>query len=215
MKKQKHRNLGSEENLVSILRKKIALLEYPPGETLRVQEITKEFDCSRTPIREALARLQAEGLINNTHGKGLSVSEVNFRHLKEVSQVRKHLTILVAQLITINVQPPELDDLEKLVEEMKEEEEPGKLIELDLDFHNRVYKLTRNQLLERIMNSLIIKATRIWLFSINRNITFQFSKDHSKLIEALREGNRELVEEVLQNHSQQTIKYIKQDLENI
>src|SRR5512137_2050561 len=105
------------------LKRRILLAEYRPGQALQEQELAREFDVSRTPIREALIRLQAEGLVVMVHGRGVHVSEASVRDLKEACELRHHLDGLVGQLVPERITPDELAAMKRLLKRMKSETE--------------------------------------------------------------------------------------------
>lgn len=92
-----------EQEICETMRDRIAFLEYQPGKVLREGELVKEFDCSRTPIREAFIRLNDAGLVNIIPKSGTYVSEVSFNDLKENYKVRKYLIKLAGELAAKNV----------------------------------------------------------------------------------------------------------------
>lgn len=206
---------GSVSEITSTLIDRIALLKYKPGEVLREEKLVDEFDCSRTPIRNAMILLEDKELIRRVPKSGTYVTPVNFQDLKELFKVRKHLLKLVAELLTKNIISEEIETLEETIITMSEEQDPNKRIEMDLSFHRKLYGATHNDLLEQIMRTIIVKATRIWLFSADRELTSKFTEDFSDLVNALKQKNVESVEKILVTHSQQTIRRLKKDLEDI
>ena len=67
------------ERIYAVLRKRICLLDYAPGERLREETLADEFDVSRTPIRRVLARLEDEGLVRSVHGVGTIVPDIDVK----------------------------------------------------------------------------------------------------------------------------------------
>ena len=84
--------------LAEKIQQKIAAGEFPPGHRLRQELLAKEFDVSRTPIREALRQLETKGLVSQSHRKSAVVSAPSLRDVKETYQVRAELEGLAAEL---------------------------------------------------------------------------------------------------------------------
>lgn len=148
------------------LKRRILLAEYRPGQALQEQELAHEFGVSRTPIREALIRLQAEGLVVMVHGRGVHVSETSVRELKEACELRHHLDGLVGKLVPERITPEELASLKRLVGVMKGKTETAELRALDLQIHEAIDRATHNELLRATLESLRNKVARIWDLSV-------------------------------------------------
>jgi DNA-binding GntR family transcriptional regulator len=213
MKKENEDREGTD--IYPVLRDRIALLEYEPGEVLQEEELVEEFSCSRTPVRKAFIRLEDRGFIKRVPKKGTYVSPIDCHSLKGHFQIRKYLLKLVAKQVVQNITEEDLDRLEAIVREMSEEKDPRKLVRFDLEFHRAVYEATHNSLLEQIMGLVLIKTFRIWLFLSGRMLPANASEDFSRLVEALEERDEEKVEEILVDHSQQAVRNMRQELEGI
>jgi DNA-binding GntR family transcriptional regulator len=148
------------------LRRRILLAECRPGQALQEQELAREFGVSRTPIREAFIRLQAEGLVVMVHGRGVRVSETSVRELKEACELRHHLDGLVGKLVPERITPEELASMGELLKRMKGETEPAALRALDLEFHEAIDRATHNELLRVTLEGLRNKVARTWDLSV-------------------------------------------------
>lgn len=197
------------------LRDRIALLDYKPGETLQEEELVEEFGCSRTPIRKAFILLEEKGLIERVPKKGTYISPIDCQSLQEYFKLRKHLLQLVSDQAINNIQPEQLSVLEDIVQEISQTEDQRELIQLDLKFHRTLYQATHNELLKQIMNLIIVKTFRIWLFLSGTRLPSGTKDDFSSLIGAIKNKNKEKVEEVLTSHSRHAVEYLRQELANI
>ena len=90
------------EDIFSLIRNDIVHLKIKPGEPLNEIRLAKELQVSRTPIREALRRLAAEGFVTVTPNVGARVSEINLRDFRELIEFRIILERGVAQLVAVN-----------------------------------------------------------------------------------------------------------------
>lgn len=205
----------SKSEIYKTIRGRIAFLEYQPGEALREGELVDEFGCSRTPIREAFIRLNDEGLVNIIPQSGTYVSEVNFKDLKENYKVRKYLIKLAGELAAENATSEEINRMENLLEEMKQQTDPEELIRMDIEFHRLVNEATHNSVLKNILDSLEIQAVRIWLFSGDRSFLSQFVNDFSHFIDNIKKSDRQKCVQILEGHVQQTIEHIQDELRKL
>jgi DNA-binding GntR family transcriptional regulator len=103
-------NLTARERIDSIhhlLRERICLLEYAPLSVLRESHLADEFGCSRTPVREAIKRLEFEGLVTSKNGVGTLVTEADFESLKDVYAMRLKIAKLIGDM-GVEVVPEEV-----------------------------------------------------------------------------------------------------------
>jgi DNA-binding GntR family transcriptional regulator len=111
---------GNNANAVyEILRQRIGTSIYAPGSRLTEVEIAKEFGVSRTPVRQALHRLGAEGLIEVKNGVGVRVTEIADRELEDMYRLRLHLVGLIGDLSPQPLAPADLEALKQVREHIK------------------------------------------------------------------------------------------------
>lgn len=103
------------ERVYRILRERICLLDYAPGGYLSEEELAREFEISRTPVRRVLARLQSEGLVQSVHGVGTIVTDVDLEELQQVYPLRLELALLIGKLSPIPRTAEDLDRVRALI----------------------------------------------------------------------------------------------------
>ncbi len=145
-------------DIVGTIRRRIVQNEYPPGKVLRDKELMAEFHVSRTPIREALIRLDEDGLVRIVPNGGTFVTEVTMSELKDIFEVRLPLICLAARLAAERIDDEEVEALEALAHEQNASR--GSLLDLDSQFHEIIRNATRNHVLARILRGLQEKALR-------------------------------------------------------
>jgi DNA-binding GntR family transcriptional regulator len=185
------------------LRRRILLAEYRPGQALQEQELAREFGVSRTPIREAFIRLQAEGLVVMVHGRGVRVSETSVRELKEACELRHHLDGLVGKLVPEHITPEELASMGALLKRMKGETEPAALRALDLEFHEAIDRATHNELLRVTLEGLRNKVARTWDLSVPAGKDRYFGgieKEFGEFVRAVQRKDGEECARILRAH---------------
>jgi len=154
-----------QDRIYAALKERIVLLDYEPGQVLREKALIDEFGVSRTPVREALIRLECEGLVRIIPNSGTIVTEVGFQNLKDVFELRAHLVELAARLAVARATDEDLAALEELIAQMRAERDPKALMRLDSAFHDRFNRTTRNGVLVRTLEMLRNQAVRIWTYS--------------------------------------------------
>lgn len=195
------------------LKRRIVLIEYEPGEVLREKDLIEEFNVSRTPIREALIRLETEGLVRIIPNSGTIVTEVSFQNLKDVFEVRSYLIRLAGRLAAARITDDELASLRGVVDAMASERDPKGFMELDLRFHNEVNRATKNDVLAHMLETLRNQSVRIWAFSREMDDYYdQLAEEHGALVSALEARDAAKSAELLEKHTKRFIDYIRQQL---
>lgn len=150
-------NLPLRDVVFFALREAILKGELKPGERLMESVLAAKLGVSRTPIREAMRKLEQEGLVTMTHRRGVEVASITLRDLKDVLEVRRYLEELAVELACKKATEKELVKLRELQEEFKQAIAGGDLkdmAETDEAFHDVIYQATGNQRLIQILNNL-------------------------------------------------------------
>nr|WP_319949293.1 GntR family transcriptional regulator [uncultured Shimia sp.] len=150
------------------IRKRICLLEYPPGARLSETELAQEFGTSRTPLRRVLARLEDEGLVQSVHGVGTLVTDADIHELEHVYQLRVELTALTARL---DPRLPDAAFMQKLDNFIMQSAKiidhgtPLEFTEFDMDVFQFLLRLTGNAPLRETLERLYYQTKRLWLWA--------------------------------------------------
>ncbi|MFP4049987.1 MAG: GntR family transcriptional regulator, partial [Desulfovermiculus sp.] len=170
----------------------------------------EEFGVSRTPVREALIRLETDGLVRILPNLGTIVSEVSFQQLKDVIEVRSHLILLSGQLAAARITKQELEELHGLIEQMKQEKDPKLLMDLDTRAHDLINQASKNEMLVNILGQLRDLVVRIWFyFPTNDEYYHGLSEEFEELEVALQAGNQDESARLLEKHTQRFIDHIR------
>lgn len=200
------------DRIYRTLRMRICLLEHPPGERLREEDLAEEFKVSRTPIRRVLVKLEAEGLLRSVHGVGTIVTDIEIGELEQVYQLRVALAELVGKL---SPAPP---DAAKLVEFRRQLARCDRLIadpdarefaRLNMDFFHLFNSLTANEPLREISERLYYQTTRIWLKTASRFAHYEemlrneiviFHREVADIVAAVEVGDLEAAGHIRRSH---------------
>ena len=140
-----------------------------PGERLMEIQLADELGVSRTPIREAIRKMELEGFLVMVPRRGTYVADLSIKDINEVFEIRTALDVLAAGLAAERITEEEIEELERLlvyIGEMIEEKNYEKIIETDGEFHDVLYKASRNDRLIGIINNLREQFTRFRSISI-------------------------------------------------
>ena len=153
--------------IYNVLRDRIVYLTYKPGQILNEQEIAAEFAISRTPVREALMKLQELRLIKIIPRSGTFVASIDYFELKNLFVVKENLEGLAAELAAERISQSDLAYLADLIadlEEIEKNNDVQEITEIDRKFHNRIHELSLNQPLIEMLESISLRCARSWFY---------------------------------------------------
>ncbi|MDD2621063.1 MAG: GntR family transcriptional regulator [Syntrophomonadaceae bacterium] len=190
-----------------------------PRERLMEIQLADELGVSRTPIREALRKLELEGFIVMVPRKGAYVADLSFKDIADVFEIRTALEGLAAGLAAERITDEELEEMERLLVEKAEailQQDMERLVEVDTRFHEAIYKASRNQRLWTIINNLREQIQRFRTTSLSYPGRKQRSlQEHRHIVEAIQSRDpqlaRQLAQEHIENAEQSMIESIKKD----
>jgi len=185
----------------------VAMNIYATDEELRLDErqLTADLGVSRTPIREAISRLEQEGFVRVVQRRGAFVVRKTKREIIEMVTVWAALEGMAARLISQNAADEEIGGLWRLFAAF----EGGQLraniddySETNIRFHQQLLQLSRNSLINRIADNLFAHMRSIRLTTIGEEDRIERSiVDHRHIIEALQRRETELAERLARQHT--------------
>jgi DNA-binding GntR family transcriptional regulator len=189
------------------LRDAIVAGEYPPGARLRQEEIAERFGASRVPVREALKVLEADGLITLVANAGAWVSQLTLAECEEVYQARERVEPLLLRLAAADITAESLENLENLAKAMVNTDDVEEFLRLDRAFHLSMYEgartLVLGDLVERLWNTTQ-PYRRAYTLMIDADSQRIVHDEHHMLVTALREGDVDSAERILEGHIRRT-----------
>ena len=172
------------------LREAILRGDLVPGERLLEVKLAKRLGVSRTPIREAIRKLELEGLVNMIPRKGAEVARISEKSLKDVLEVRRALEELAVEMACNRIEPEKIDELEIAHRQFKEALESNDvthIAERDVKFHEIIYEATDNQKLVQMINNLREYMYRYRVEYIkDKEKRIILIEEHKDILEALR-----------------------------
>lgn len=186
------------------LRQAILRGELKPGERLVEIQLANKLGVSRTPIREALRKLELEGLVNMVPRKGAEVADITEKSLRDVLEVRKALEELSVQLACEKITEEEIEELKRVAERFKDtlnDQDVTKIAEADVAFHDVIYTATDNQKLILLLNNLREQMYRYRVEYLKKEEAYpQLIAEHEELIDNISKRNKEEATRIMCEH---------------
>jgi DNA-binding GntR family transcriptional regulator len=175
--------------------------QFKPGDRLVETELADRFGVSRTPIREALQRLETQSMLTRD-GRSLIVASLDHNQMAELYAVRTELEGLAARLAAKHATPEEVRVLKEMVnEDQKYLDNPPALARANWRFHTAIHRASHNrylvQQLDLVHRSMALLATTS-LAVVGRGV--EALAEHASIVKALEEGDGEAAYKAVKDH---------------
>ena len=198
------------------LRQAILRGELKPGERLMEIQLANKLGVSRTPIREAIRKLELEGLVLMIPRKGAEVAEITEKNMRDVLEVRKALEELAVQLACEKITAEEIEEMKKAAEEFRmilKNKDITEIAEADVRFHDIIYMATDNQKLIHLLNKLREQMYRYRVEYLKKKECYpQLLREHQAIIEAIEKSNKETASEIMGQHIENQVTAVTDSL---
>ena len=196
--------------VTDIIRKRIINGEIKHNLKLSTGQLSKELEVSRTPVREAIRRLESEGLIELLPRKGFIVKEYSIDEIKEIYDVRRVLEIKAISLACENITKKELDNIEVLSQRLNRalQDKKSDIFDIELlnkKLHFEIYQASRNETLCQIIRNLWHRISGLLItifYTLHRRE--EIPQEHEVIIRALRRKDKNECERTLLKHMEVT-----------
>lgn len=198
--------ISMKEQMYDIIKNRILSNEYKLGEQINIVSLSKEFETSNTPIREALAALEKEGLVTSKHNYRYQVVSLDEENCEKINNALGVLLCGAYREIVENENSKKLEKLlEKRLKEQKQidpDNDMTEYIKASIRFDRGFLEVTENEYLEEMYDSmsgyLFLSARHI--FETNRQSVEKHLAEHEDLIRAVRSEETEEVVRSIKNH---------------
>lgn len=186
------------------LRQAILRGELKPGERLMEIQLANKLGVSRTPVREAIRKLELDGLVLMIPRKGAEVADISEKSLRDVLVVRKALEELAVQLTCEKIGKAQIMELKEAAEEFKKilkSSDVTQIAEADVRFHDVIYMATDNQKLIQLLNNLGEQMYRYRVEYLKRPEVYpQLVEEHEEIIRQIEKREKEQAAEIVCRH---------------
>lgn len=187
------------------IREEILALRMRPNERLNTIELAARLKMSRTPVREALGRLEQDGLVRREAAIGFRVHALTLKEIVDIYRIREALEVEAALEALPNLTPATLDELEKPLrasQQLLERDQYNEFILANREFHAQIVRLTRNVMLEAVMSPIVDRVRLIGAMLIQRHAARQREvlDENLAILAALRSADPARVEEAVRAH---------------
>lgn len=190
-----------------------------PGERIMEIQLAEELGVSRTPVREAIRKLELEGYVVMMPRRGTYVANMSIRDINEIFEIRTALESLSNGLAAEHITDEELEHLQRLLVIIGgyiKEGNMEKIVETDIEFHDLMYHAARNQRLVGIISNLRDQLTRFRTLSMSYPGRLEATlEEHKAIVEAIANGDRKGARKAAEKHMENSEKTLLQAMDEM
>ena len=214
---QNHRPL--REIVYEELKRQIRIGEIAPGTRMMEVELADEMGVSRTPVREAIRKLEKEGLVSIEPRRGAYASDISIKDIVDVMEVRQDLEGMAAGLAAIKATKEEKEALKKATEEYRRAVETGSIDEIikwDEAFHKRVVGCSGNKTLIQLVSQVQELALRFRYIYYDDFSRFEGQPmEHKDIVDAIISGDAEKARKSADEHISRLKEFVIKEGETV
>lgn len=202
-----------------VLKQDILDLNLKPGLILSENEICERFQVSRTPVRDALRRLQEQGFVNTVPYTGTYVTLLNLSNIKQMIYMRVAVETMVMRDFLELATPLLMEEVRYMIRRqqaliLEKDFEPEQFYRMDAQFHAIWFKAADKMKLWELIQAQQLHYTRFRMLDFVTETDFtRIIKEHTELFELLEKKDASGLEESLKNHLYYSMKRMKQQIE--
>ena len=193
------------EQVYARLRQEILSCQIKPGEDLSEAELAARFDVSKTPVREALAKLRQEDLVRAFPRRGYQVTEISFKDMNELFDLRTLLEAGAAAMACDRITDAELDTLGQLARVDYDQHRSPTLdpfIEANRAFHVAIARASGNERIHRMIEQHLSQLERyFYIGARSRDISTETTREHLEIVDALASRDPQRARDLMIRHN--------------
>lgn len=190
------------EDVYICLKEDIISAKLPPGTALIEGSLAESLGISRTPVREALRRLEKDGLVDIEHGRGARVSEVSFRDAIEVYEIRELIEPYAARLAASRLTPELAQHLRKMLGVISEPSLTSDISvrsQMDRELHDLILEAAGNEMLRTLVWDMRVRTQRAFAYVAQMGLKVT-QQEHVQLVEAILRRDADTAEQLMRQH---------------
>lgn len=200
-------DVGTESNAdraYEVIRERLVMLDIRPGEPINDDRLSAELGLGRTPVREAVKRLERDRLVVAYPRRGTFATAVDLTDLADISEIRKQLeptaAARAARMASADMRA-RLGVLAESIAAIDDGDDPREVLRRDVYVHREIYRASGNPHLEQILITLDGHATRIWCLFLDRlPDVASHVREHIALLEAIVAGDEAAAADLTSAH---------------
>ena len=195
--------MNQSEKAYQIIKDKIVTLELKPLAVIDEQALMDCLKLGRTPIREALHRLETESLVIIAPRRGMFVANISITDLQKIFELRIPLEGYCAQLAAQRATDAQLTEMERVVARLDglTNSDTHELMNVDQILHQLMYEAADNEFMVDVLGRLHTLSLRLWYLGLGQLKDLKVSiEDHRQIVQALRARDGALAERLIQQH---------------
>ena len=206
--KGKPRNM-LRDSVYGSLKAMIITGQLPPGARVTENELATRLKVSRTPVREALNRMERDGLVERRPHQGYAVKEFGIRMFREAFEVRELLDGYATELATAKITAAEKQRLKDMVRECerladlpdRSREDMFQELQVGMDIHRAIAEISGNEMLCGLLNGILDKCQHfVWMELIWLDEWQAAREDHAAIVDAICKGDAKRASELARRH---------------
>ena len=180
--------------------------QYKPDSVLQIDRLAEEFGVSATPVREALVRLEADGLVTLIHNKGAQVTCIREEDIRNIWEMRRLLEPYAARMSAGLIEAGEIDRMEREIRQMRDEPfDHDRYVASDNRLHELFYAHLANNLLKESIRRVHQMSMRIRYFAESMDgpqdrVIQEVIREHLDILGLLRKGDADRIAEMVHTH---------------
>ena len=192
------------ELIYQYMRDAIIKRRLPDGCHLVEDDLARNLNASRTPVREALRKLESEGLVKHHRRRGVEVRQLSVKEVSEIYDLSIVLEGYAARLVAENITQDILDKLQRLLKKMKDtlvDDDQNLEMQLHQSFHFTIYEACQNKRLEALLktNNDYIQLFRAYTLQVPGRMEHSW-EEHDRLLRAIEMRDGDSAERYARNH---------------
>lgn len=186
---------------------RIMSLQIPPGARIPIDALARELNVSQTPVREALTRLEREGLVRKAHLIGYSAApQLTRKEFEDLYKFRLMLEPESARNACLNLTPESLERIERAAADMENREQPvdrnsrySRFARADAHLHDEILKAAGNEVVRQALNDQHIHL-HIFRLMFHSRVTQEALEEHERLLSAFRDRDPDAAHAAMHDH---------------
>ncbi|MCI6467960.1 MAG: GntR family transcriptional regulator [Faecalicatena sp.] len=202
------RQIGSKKSLseqaYEVLKEAIITGELRPGQILIEEQLANQLVISRTPVRSAVRRLEADNLVEITPSKNIVVASISEKEIQDASQARQLVEVEAVGILAETITEEQCGELEAIIQRQKDamtRKEYLEFMEYEYQFHVKIGEFCGNIWYGKMLESISLLQRRVLILTWHLEKDWDYVIDeHTQILEALRSHDKEKSRKAMQFH---------------